>query len=304
MRLAFLAVLVLLAPAARAQSVEELQRLLKERDAKIRELNAALEQRATPADEELDRALERTLVQQGAMVLPAGSFELAPQVSYAHWDSDRGPLRDEWDAGLAFRAGFGRGWQFQAAVPYVHLSTAADSASGVGDVSLSLSKQILHEAGSRPALLASVGWVARTGRDGFDGNVPTGGGFNVLQTSLTATQRAGPLVYFGGLSYSVPQARDVSGVHLEPGDAFGVRGGAVLAATPHASVNAGLNLAFIGASRVGGVRVSDSDTVLGALQVGLSTILSRRLMLNLSAEFRVSGPLPNFRLTVAFPIRF
>lgn len=304
MRWIIVAALAAAAASAQAQSVEELQRQLKDRDAKIQELTAALEGKSGPEDEALNRALERTLVQQGAMVLSAGSFELQPQINFAHWDSDRGPLRDEWDAALAFRAGSGRGWQFQAGVPYVHLSTATASASGFGDVSLAVSKQVLNDDGIRPGLLASVGWVARTGKGGFDGRVPTGGGFNVLQTSLTATKRADPLVYFGGVSYSLPQARDVSGLHVEPGDALGVRGGAVLAATPHASLNAGLNLAFVGASRVAGQRVSDSDTVAGALEIGLSAVLSRRVMLNFSGELRVSGPLPNFRLTVAFPIRF
>jgi len=304
MRFFVFAALAAAAASAHGQSVEELQRQIKERDAKIQELSAALEGKAGPEDEELARALERTLVQQGVMVLPAGSFDLEPQLSYAHWDSDRGALRDEWDAALGFRAGFGRGWQLQVGVPYVHLSTATDSASGFGNVSLAVSKQILPEEGALPGLLAAVGWVARTGRDGFDGNVPTGGGFNVLQASATATKRADPLVYFGGVSYSLPQARDVSGIHVEPGNALGLRGGAILAATPHASVNAGLNVAFVGASRVGGERVSDSDTVFAAFQMGLSTVLTRRVMLNLSGELRVSGPLPNFRLTVAFPVRF
>ena len=301
--LAFAAVLAL-AATAQAQTVEELQRQLKERDARILELTDALEGKSSPEDEELSRALERTLVQQGAMVLPAGTFELEPQFSYAHWDADRGPFRDEWDAALAFRAGFGRGWQFQAAVPYVHLSTATDSASGIGDASFSIAKQLRYEDGRWPAILASVTWLANTGKDGFDGSVPTGGGFNVLQGALTATKRADPLVYFGGISYSAPQSREISGIQVEPGDAVGLRGGAVLAATPHTSVNAGLNLGFVGASRVGGERVSDSDTVLGTFELGFGAVLGRRVMLNFSGQFRVSGPVPNFRLVLAVPIRF
>lgn len=291
---------------AYAQTMEDLQRAVKERDAKIRELQQRLQaaDQAPDDDDELNRALERTLVQQGAMVLSSGRFELSPQLSYAHWDTDRSTFRDEWDGVLSFRGGFGRGWQAQVAVPYVHLSTASDSGSGLGDISLSLSKELRREGGLWPGVLASVGWLARTGNDGLDGGVPTGGGFNVLQTSVTATKRADPLVYFAGLSYSLPQPREVAGARLEPGKSSGLRGGAVLAATPYTSVNAGLNLAFVGAARVDGQRISDSDTTLGTLQLGLSSILTGRVMLNLSGEFRVSGPVPNFRLTIAFPIRF
>src|SRR6266850_1021696 len=174
MRAPFLAALFTLAAAAQAQpeTVEELQRLLRERDAKIRELSEALEKSAPEEDEELNRALERTLVQQGALLLPAGSYELQPQFSYAHWDKDRGPFRYEWDAGLAFRAGIGREWQIQVGVPYVHLATSSGSASDIGDIGLSIAKQLAREEGGRPAILASAGWIARTGRDGFAGEVP------------------------------------------------------------------------------------------------------------------------------------
>jgi hypothetical protein len=77
-----------------------------------------------------------------------------------------------------------------------------------------------------------------------------------------------------------------------------------LAATPATSLNAGLNFAFAGATRVDGQRVSDSDTVLGTLQVGFGTLVSRSVMLNVSGEFRVSGNVPNFRLVLGLPIRF
>ena len=43
----------------------------------------------SPEDEEMERALERTLVREGALVLPPWTFELTPQFSYAHWESVR-----------------------------------------------------------------------------------------------------------------------------------------------------------------------------------------------------------------------
>ena len=307
MWLALLAVLVLLAPAAKAQSVEELQRSLRERDAKIRELSErleALEKKPEPEDEELNRALERTLVQQGALVLPARNYEFEPQLAYAHWDRDRGPFRSEWDSGFAFRAGVGWQSQFQIRVPYVHVASDTDSATGLGDISLAATRQFAREDGLRPGLFATLGWLAHTGGDAFGGGVPTGGGFNVPQAALTAVKRRDPLVYFGGLSYAAPRAREVAGVRLDPGHTWGVRGGAVLAATPETSVNVGLNLGFVSAARVNGERLSGSDSVLGTFQLGFGTMLTRSLMLNVSGEFRSSGPVPNFRLILGLPIRF
>jgi hypothetical protein len=85
---------------------------------------------------------------------------------------------------------------------------------------------------------------------------------------------------------------------------LGLRGGAILAATPETSVNVGLNLGFVSAARANGERVPDSDAVLGTFQLGFGTLLTRRLMLNVSGEFRTAGPVPNFRLVLGLPIRF
>jgi len=293
-----------------AQSAEELKREIERRDAEIARLKerlAAAEKKpaeAQPEDEELNRALERTLVQEGLLVLPRGRYELQPQVSYANWDRDRGPLRYEWDGSLTGRAGIGWDTQLLVTVPYLHVATAADSSTELGDVSISATKQLAAERGRVPAVLASLSWVANTGQDPFSGVVPTGSGFDVLQAGVSVLKRADPLVYYGGATYSLPQAHDYSGRKLEPGTSLGVRAGSALAATPYTSVNVAVNLTFQGAAEVDGQRVPDSDTVLGTVQVGFATLLSRSVMLNLGGEFRFSGPVPNFRLTVGLPFRF
>src|SRR5262249_40129845 len=46
----------------------------------------------SPEDDEMERALERTLVREGALVLQPWAFELTPQFSYAHWDSVQDPF--------------------------------------------------------------------------------------------------------------------------------------------------------------------------------------------------------------------
>jgi hypothetical protein len=305
MRVVLAATLLLLAHPSHGQSTEELQQLLKERDAEIRALRDRLAALEKPeADDELSRALERTLIQQGALVLPARTYEVEPQIAYAHWDRDRGPLRYEWDGEVALRAGIGWQSQVQLRIPYVHAATATDSVTGLGDVSLQVLKQLTREEGLRPGLFASLGWLSRTGKDSLSGGVPAGGGFNVPQVALTAVKRHDPLVYFGGVSYATPRPREVAGLRVQPGNTVGVRGGAVLAATPDTSVNVGLNLGFGGATQVNGERISDSDTVSATLQLGFGTVLSRSMMLNVSGEFRVSGVAPNFRLVLGLPIRF
>ena len=189
-------------------------------------------------------------------------------------------------------------------MPYVHAATATDSVTELGDVFFSFTKQLAREERGRPSVLFALGWLTHTGRDAFGGAVPTGAGFSVPQAAITLVKRDDPLVYFGSLSYAAPRGRDIGGVGVDPGDAVGLRGGAILATAPHSAVNVGLNLASVAASRVDGRRVPDSDTMLGTFEVGFGTVLSRRLMLNVGGEFRVSGPVPNFRLVLGLPIRF
>ena len=112
----------LLATAANAQTVEQLKRELAAKKAQISKLEQRLrelEKRqpaaekppvvtapvATvpaavpvvaapppPEDEEMERALERTLVREGVLVLSPWTFEVAPQFSYAHWDKIQDPF--------------------------------------------------------------------------------------------------------------------------------------------------------------------------------------------------------------------
>ncbi len=308
--LAFAALAVAGHGAGLAQTTIELERLILDRDVEIERLQRRIqmlqEDAAKPADadDETNRALERALVQQGALLLPRGTYELEPQLSYAHWDRSRSTLRHEGDAALSFRAGLPMELQLQLRVPYVHVSTAAGSETAPGDIDVALSRQFGRESSSLPGLVGSVGWRARTGKDPFEVDIPTGGGFDVAQAGLTALKRHDPLVYYGGLSYASPVSREVGGANIAPGDTLGVRMGAVLAARPDTSVNLGLSLAFVGAARVDDRRVPESDTVLGTLQLGVATVLTRRLMLNLSADVRVTGEVPDFRLNAALPIRF
>lgn len=293
--------------AAHGQSVEELQRLLRERDAQIEALTRRVQalDKPAPDDDETARALERALVREGGMLLRAGVGEVEPQLSYAHWDRSRNTeLRYVSEATLVLRAGLGAETQFQARLPYLYVSTDAGSTRGVGDIDLSLSRQFVREAAPIPSIVASIGWLARTGEDSFGGEVPTGGGFNVLQIGATALHRHDPLVYYGGVTYAWPHARDIAGARFEPGETLGLRVGSVLAATPEASVSVGLNLGFVQTTRIDGVPVADSDTTLGTLQIGFGRIVGRSALLNLSGDFRVSGAVPNFRLTASLPIRF
>src|SRR5688500_7508179 len=158
------------------QSVDELQGIIKKREAEIEGLKRRIEKLEEDAsrpsdadDDEMNRALERALVQQGGMLLPPGAYELEPQASYAHWDKSRSTLRHETDVALSLRAGLPWDSQIQLRVPYAHVSTSGGSETALGDVDLSASKQFKPEGRSLPSLVGSLSWHARTGKDALDG---------------------------------------------------------------------------------------------------------------------------------------
>ncbi len=307
---------------ASAQTAEELQRMLSERDATINRLKQRIEEleksaapraaaqrdTAPPSsedDEEANRALERVLVQQGGLVLPARAVELQPEFSYANWNKSSGTLqRALYGPALSLRVGLPFASQVQLRVPYLRSETSLGNASGIGDIDLALTKELTREKNGWPALLASAGYISRTGQDVFSGKIPIGSGFNALGGGLTAVKRLDPLVLVGGVSYSIPFARQVAGTEIAPGRALGLRMGGLLAASPETSISLGLNLNWAGATRIGGQEVLDSDMVSGTLQIGLGTILTRRTLLNVTGDFRVTGNVPNFRLSFSFPTRY
>jgi uncharacterized coiled-coil protein SlyX len=84
----------------------------------------------SPEDDEMERALERTLVREGALVLPPWTYEVTPQFSYAHWDSIQDPfIRNSYSAGLSFRMGLP--WTSQAGKSWGKFSSMGVGRGGV-----------------------------------------------------------------------------------------------------------------------------------------------------------------------------
>ena len=267
---------VLLCTGARAQTVEDLQRELAAKDARIKQLEQQLRDNekqkpkrtsatqtsprtkpieptraqhpipvTEPADEEFDRALERTLVREGALVLPPWSYELTPQFSYAHWDKLQDPaIRNSYSAALTFRMGLPWTSQISATLPYEYNQFRdGSSSSGLADAGFLFSKALLVESDWTPNLVGSVGWTSPTSLAGKAFSpIPYVSGF---QAGVTASKRFDPLVVFGGVSYFFSISREIAGTRSDPGGVFGARFGGSLALSPATSVTAGFNFGYL-----------------------------------------------------------
>jgi len=127
-----------------------------------------------------------------------------------------------------------------------------------------------------------------------------GTGFDSLTGALTASKRQDPMVFYGTASYTA----NLPARSITPSDTIGFAVGAALAVSPATSLSADFATGFSGEDKVNGVKIPGSDQVIGIFELGASTVLTRRLVLNVGLGFGVTPNAPNFILSVAVPYRF
>lgn len=277
--------------------------------------------------DESSRALERALVGEGGLVLPAGSFEVEPRLQYTYRGSDALGLvsiggvlqvaeqdfkRNELEASVGLRVGLPWSSQIELRLPYTWLhenraiggtQSESERISGAGDFELGLAKQLVTARGARPSVLAALGWKGRSGENEL-GRLSPGSGFHQLQGGVNAVMRQDPLVFFGALSYTAVLKRERSRTDVDPGDAIGVKAGALLAASPETSLRAGFEISRFGRTKVDGDGVPGSDATVAMLNLGFASLLSSRTLFDLQLGVGLTPDAPDFQLRLSLPIRF
>jgi hypothetical protein len=274
-----------------------------------------------------ERALERTLTLEGALLLPKGQYELEPYVSYARRESDQPVLvadqfgaavrridtrRNEVDFGLRARAGLPWDAQIELDIPYRVVDQSvvapsgladrteyADNASTLGDIKVGVAKTLLRQGRWWPDLVGRITWDSDSG-ERVAGDVPLGIGYNELRGSLTALARQDPLAFTATLSYQTSFEKD----DIDPGDELGVSFGVSLAASPETSLNMALVQTFSQETRIAGHDVPGSDQVSSVLALGASSILGRNMLLSVSAAVGLTDSAPDYAFGVSLPVRF
>jgi hypothetical protein len=268
---------------------------------------AALSWAADEEDEEtLASALESALVRQGGRVLSAGTIEIEPELTYLYDEPTQGRRQDAFGAALTVRLGLPWATQAEVRLPYSLQNRLAGvgTSTGFGDIRLGLTKQLVAERDWVPAILAFGQWRTSTGS--VDRNPSTGYGVDALQLGLSVAKRQDPIVLFGSLAYTTTIGRTTlrTGQSYEPGDIFGGRIGAFLAATPDTSIMLAVSANSFAADRVNDVRNTASDRLRGTVEFGTATTLGRGLFLAVTAGVGVTPAAPDFSLSVTLPFRF
>lgn len=251
--------------------------------------------------EAAERALERSLVQTGGLLLPPGRLELEPGLRYGRQEGASNV--DAFSASLALRRGLPFDSQLELALPYHSVreeqnDTLFDtsSASGLGDIRIGLARTLLREAGRRPDLIARVSWDTRTGKD----RDRISSGFDELRLSFTAIKRQDPLVFVGALAYEhVLERGDV-----QPGAAFLPSFGAFLALSPQTSMRFLLSQSFRQEQETNGARDAGTDQTAATFTIGGSSLLDRDTFLDLAVDIGLTRDTDDYAVRLALPIRF
>jgi hypothetical protein len=282
-------------------------------------------------DEVALEALSRTLVQKGGLVLRPWSVEFAPSVAYHHSQqqglvlantpegiptvADQRLRNDGVRAAAVGRLGLPWESQIELQIPYVWERQsralgdgqhAVNSGSGLGDISVSLSHQLLHEKDWRPDLVGAVAWRFDTGRDPFRIAIPsvsTGAGTSQLGVRLTAVKSSDPMVFYSTLAYAHDWPADESFGEVSPGDTVRLDLGGILAVNPATSLVFGVSQDFRGKTQIDGQSIPGSDTVAASLQLGVDRVLFRNLLLDISLGIGLTRDAPDYVFQISVPIR-
>jgi len=279
------------------------------------------------SEETAERALERTLTQTGALLLPSGRAQVEPFFSYARRETNNIPFfrnvgnqlflenskvrRNEFTAGVATLLGLPFDSQFEFSVPYriVHRSIdtteqglpkdKSTTGSTIGDLSIGVAKTLVREGAWWPDLVGRVTWDTNTGEKN-DNHVDLGYGYNELIGSLTAVKRQDPLAFVGGFAYQ----KAFEDNNFKPGDQYTLSIGTILAASPETSLNLTLQQNFIRRSEFRGNTTPGSDFVQSIFYIGATSILGRSVSLSISGGIGLTDNSPDYVVNVISVIGF
>lgn len=278
-------------------------------------------------EEAAQRALERTLTQSGALLLPARTIEVTPSYSFTRNETtvsvpttvttasaptptlvlaNQRTRRSENTARVDIRAGMPYNSQLELSLPYNYVRSSqindlggdtSSNGSSVGDIRLGVAKSLTRESGWKPDLIGRLSYNFGNG-DRRDGDVPMPGGYRQIQAELVAIKRQDPLAFVASTFYG--KAFEEDGV--KPGDLAGFSLSAVLAASPATSLQFGFSQIHRQKQEFNGAKVAGSDQTYGIVNLGASSVLSRDVTLVTQFGIGVGSDAPKYSFTISLPI--
>lgn len=280
-------------------------------------------------EEAAQRALERTLTQSGALLLPARTIEVTPSFTYRRVEQTNPVLatitnpatstpdqvvvnqrsrRSEYTGQLELRAGLPYNAQLEIGLPFNRVNrtqitelgtTTSDSASGVGDFTLGMAKTLMRESGWKPDLIGRLSYNFGNGKRQTSG-VDLGSGFRQVHAEFVVLKRQDPLAFVASTFYNKTFEKD----SIKPGDVAGVTLATLLAASPATSLQLAFSQIHRKQQELNGARLAGTDQTYGIATLGASSVLSRDMTLVTQFGIGLGNDAPKYSFTVALPILF
>jgi hypothetical protein len=268
------------------------------------------------SEETAERALERTLVATGNLVVPQGFAEFEPLFSYTRREAPTQVLfninRNELFPAVDVRVGLPWESQIEMFLPWnfteqqttdvaVSPPQLASNRWGnaIGDLTIGGAKTILHENGWIPGLLGRVSYEIPTGPQSANG-VPLVSGQDRLGVSLTALRRQDPLVFVGTGGYTKAFTTN----RINPGDQANFTVGTFLATSPETTLRGVFNQNFLQDVTVNGVTLKGSNSVQSIFTFGASSILGRGILIDLQGGIGLTNSSPKYTVILSSTWRF
>jgi hypothetical protein len=274
------------------------------------------------SEDTAERALERTLVATGNLLVPSGFAEVEPLFGYTRRETSAlgqanvptffNLNRNEFNWTADARLGLPWDSQFEIAVPYnlvQHQITDGSvsppqqvfyrSANAVGDVTVGLAKTLVHESGWIPDLLGRITYEAPTGPLNVS-QVPMTSGQSKLSFAATALKRQDPLVFTATAGYT----KAFEANNFNPGDQFNFQAGAFLATSPETTLRGVLQQNFIQNTTVNNVTIKGSNSDQSILNFGASSILGRGILADLQVGIGLTNTAPKYSVILSGTYRF
>ena len=285
-------------------------------------------------EEAATRALERSLIQINALLLPPGRMELSTIFGFSSDATDIPviiPLTDpndasqvintlgvtqienrNYDVTVSASIGLPYDSQFSLNIPFtvknlftstaLQLDTVGEvnsSINGFGDVGLSFLKTIVKEKGRRPDIIARLSVDFDTGESN-DSGLTTGSDAVEYTIGLSATKRQDPLVFSYQLSHTVSERQN----GFKAGDVTQLSLGAILAASPYTSIRFSFSQSVVGEADINGNDIDRANRAPASLSIGTSSVIGRSVFLFSDVSAGLNDTATDYRITIGLSRQF
>ncbi|MCP4430183.1 MAG: hypothetical protein GY806_04315 [Gammaproteobacteria bacterium] len=285
----------------------------------------------------IESAFEQKLIDAGGLLMRPGIFSYEPSFSYANSSVDRiivdgftvepvvivGDIiseklrREVLTLTNTFRVGLPKDFQFELIIPYGYEDQGTTTAtgehndirsSGLGDISLSISHQLIKSSNSWPDTLINLGLKSKTGKDPYrltdSEELALGTGFATASLSLTSISVSDPLAFYYGFAISKTPRDKKSIGYIKPGDSLRIHLGSSLAINLDTSMSFGFQISYTDQTEFEGKKIPGSDYTTATLSIGMSRKFSDTSSLEFDVGIGLTEDAPDFQFTVAYPVSF